>query len=124
MTQAIETPTDSPEAPATARPTSANRYQLFEDGQGDYRIYEVARAELKLPPSTLIPIQEVPGFVDGGLAKKWLKNSGDLLKGKQVMIFKGIDVARIEAETVTKVTVRFKAKKAITGPAVAEAEGK
>ena len=123
MTQTTETPTDSPEAAAAVRPTSANRYQLFEDGQGDYRIYEVARQELKLPPGSLLPIQEVPGFLDGGVAKKWLKNSGDLLKGKQVMVFKGIDVARIEAETITKVTVKFKTKKAITGPAVTEAGG-
>ena len=123
-TQTLDTPTDEAEAPkAGSKPTAANRYQLFDDDTGDYRIYEILPMGESIPKGTLAPIATVPGFESTYAAKKWINNSGDLLSGKQIMILKGLEICRIDVETVSKVQVKFKPKKAITGPAATEAGG-
>jgi len=124
---AIETPTDEVEAPSkkTRKPTAANRYRLFDDGGGDYRLYEVAGVDSGLPKGALLPIPEVPAFVNTEQAKKFVNNSGDLLNGKQVLIFKGIEMCSITVQTTTQVRPKWKRRKPVTGPAAkaAEAEG-
>lgn len=123
-TAAPETPTDEvtpPTAPAK-KPTAANRYQLFDDGDGDYRIYEIAKQETNLPKGSLIPIAEVPGFASTYLARKFITNSGNQLEGKQMMILKGLEICSVDVETITKVGVKFKPKKAIGGPAASTGE--
>lgn len=121
---ALETPTDSPDAPPVAgsKPTAANRYRLFDD-EGDYRIYEIAPAEAGLPKGSLLPIAEVPGFMASALARKWINNSGNKLEGKQFLILKGLEIGSVTVETKATVQIKFKKKTAITGPAVTEAEG-
>jgi hypothetical protein len=120
---APETPTDDVEAPAAVvkKPTAANRYQLFDDGQGDYRIYEISQSK-ELPKGTLLPIAEVPGFESSAAARKFINNSGDLLEGKQLMILKGLEICAVDVQTVKKVDVKFKPKRAITGPASSTGE--
>lgn len=118
--QVIETPTDEVEAPKR-KPNAANRYICFNDGEGDYRIYEIAPTNLKLPPGTLLQIPEVPGFLDSRAQTRWLKNSGDRLQGKQFMTVKCLQLGRVKVETVTKVEVQFKPRVAVTGPAATEA---
>ena len=119
----LETPTDEVTPPkAKSKPTAANRYQLFNDGEGDYRIYELAHSDSGLPPGSLLPIAGIPGFESTYQAKKFANNSGDLLQGKQIMILKGLEICTIDVQTVSKVTVRFKPKKAITGPAASAGE--
>lgn len=122
-TQVIETPTDSAEVLPTAKPNAANRYRCFNDGQGDYRVYEVAPSELKLPAGTLLQIPEIPGFEDSRAMTRWLKNSGDKLKGKQFLTLKGLQMGRVTVETVIKTEVEFKPRVAVTGPASTEAGG-
>lgn len=122
-TEAPETPTDEVEAPAPkAKPTAANRYRLFGD-DGDYRIYEIAKADSGLPKGTLLPIAEVPGFSSSAAARKWANNSGNKLDGKQFLILKGLDIGGSQVETVTKAKIKWKEKTPITGPAATEAEG-
>jgi hypothetical protein len=119
----LETPTDSPEAPvAGAKPTAANRYRLFDD-EGDYRIYEIAQKAAGLPKGSLLPIAEVPGFQSSAAARKWINNSGNKLEGKQFLILKGLEIGSVQVETKATVSVKFKKKTAVTGPAVTEAEG-
>lgn len=116
----VETPTDTadpPKAPHKPKPTAANRYQLFDDGEGDYRIYEIATQDSGLPKGSLTPIATVPGFTSSYLARKWIGSSGNLLEGKQLMILKGLEICSVEVETVSKVGVKFKPKKPVTGPA-------
>ncbi len=122
-TQTIETPTDEVEAPKGVKPNAANRYICFNDGEGDYRIYEIAPTSMKLPPGTLLQIPEVPGFDDSRVMTRWLKNSGDKLKGKQFMTLKGLQMGRVKVETVVKTEVEFKPRIAVTGPAATEAGG-
>ncbi len=119
-----ETPTDDPTPPKAkrAKPTAANRYQLFDDGDGDYRIYEIARKESGVPKGALLPIAGIPGFESTYLARKFITNSGDKLSGKQLMILKGLEICSVDVQTVKKVGVKFKPKKAVTGPAASGGE--
>jgi hypothetical protein len=119
----LETPTDEVTPSEGKAPTRANRYRLFDDEQGDYRIYQILPKSDQHPQGTLAPIPQVGGFVSTYQARKFINNSGDLLKGKQVMIFKGLELCKIDVETVLKVQVKFKPKKAVTGPAATEAGG-
>ena len=122
-TAAPATPTDSPEAPAAgAKPTAANRYRLFDD-EGDYRIYEIAKQEAGLPKGTLLQIAEVPGFTSSAEARKWVNNSGDKLEGKQFLILKGLEIGGANVETTTKLTIKWKPKTPVGGPAATEAGG-
>ena len=119
-----ETPTDevAPPTAKRAKPTAANRYQLFDDGDGDYRIYEIAKQDTKLPKGALLPIAGIPGFESTYAARKFINNSGNLFEGKQMMILKGLEICSVDVQTVTKVGVKFKPKKAITGPAASAGE--
>lgn len=123
-TKAPETPTDEVDPPKAkrAKPTAANRYQLFDDGDGDYRVYEIGQAANNVPKGSLLPIAGIPGFDSTYSARKFINNSGDLLEGKQMMILKGLEICSVDVQTVSKVSVKFKPKKAITGPAAGGGE--
>ena len=120
----IETPGDDPTPPKAPakKPTAANRYQLFDDGDGDYRIYEIAKKDSGLPKGSLIPVAGIPGFASTYEARKYINNSGNKLEGKQVMILKGLEICSVDVQTVTKVGIKFKPKKAVTGPAASTGE--
>ncbi len=125
------TPGDSPEAPppaaAVKRPTAGNRYEVFDDGQGNYRVYQLADAAMQkthqCPPGTLFPIQEIAGFSTNHEVRSFLRKSGDLLNGKQFMVIRAIDIGSVDVATVTKAKLNWKPKKAVKGPAQAEATG-
>lgn len=127
----VETPTDEVEssresraAPAPkSKPTAGNRYRLFDDDDGDYRIYEILPASDHVPKGTLAPIAEVPGFRSTADAKKFVNNSGDLLNGKQLLILRGLEICSVQVQTVTRVQPRWKPKTPVTGPAATEAGG-
>lgn len=117
----LATPGDDPEAPPRKKsPTRANRYRLFDDDTGDYRIYQLASKDSGLPAGSMMPVAEVPGFKSTYLAKKFIENSGDTFTGMQLMIFKGLDICSIDVEVIKTVKVNFKPKTAITGPAAGE----
>ncbi len=120
---AIETPTDEAVPVPKPRPTAGNRYQLFDDEEGDYRILEIAPAGKDIPKGSLMPIAEVPGFTDTASAKKFIRASGELFEGKQLMIIKGIEICSVQVETVSKVAVNFKQKKPKGKAASAGEEG-
>lgn len=124
-TEPLETPTDDPSPPKARRkrkPTAANRYQLFDDEQGDYRIFEIAHADSGAPKGSLMPIAGVPGFESTYQARKFINNSGNKLEGKQLMILKGLEICSVTVQTVSKVGIKFKPKKAIGGPAASSGE--
>ena len=124
ITPGLATPGDDPDPPKVLgkKPTAANRYRLFEDGDGDYRIYEITKSDSGMPRGSLVPIGGVPGFLTTYIAKKFITNSGDKFSGKQLMIFKGLEICSVEVETVSKVGVNYKPKKAVTGPAAGGGE--
>lgn len=119
---ATETPTDSP-TPTTRRkkprrdkgkanPNRARRMRVLGKGEGDYCIYEVVPPEsTEIPPGALLPIPGVPRFTDTVKANAWIrKESGDLLHGKQVMIFRAMDLLRVGVEMKPVVTIVAKPK--------------
>lgn len=120
----LETPTDETAAPSTDRkPTAGNRYRLIDDATGDFRIYEISgESHAPLPKGSLMAIPDVPGFTNTADAKKFIRNSGETLKGKQLMILKAIEICSVQVQTVSKVEVKFKQRKAVGGPAAGDGE--
>lgn len=117
------TPTDDPAPPRPRRrkPTAGNRYELFDDGEGNFRIYELSKAD-GVPKGTLIPIPGVPGFENQRHCIRFINNSGDLLRGKQLMVLRGLEICSVDVKTVSRVSVNYKPKRPIGGPAASAGE--
>jgi hypothetical protein len=65
----------------------------------------------------------VPGFKSCAEAERWLARSDQQLAGKQVLILRALRVARVEAQTVTKVQLKWKPRKLVHGPGLVEEAG-
>jgi hypothetical protein len=113
-TDALPTSVGAPAVPKK-RAKRQRRYELFDDGQGDYRIYQIADASSKLPPGSLIPIPEIGGHKTSVDAIAAVKKSGQVLMNKQVLIFRGLQIMRVELETQPQVKVTAKERKQISG---------
>ncbi|MCP4899971.1 MAG: hypothetical protein GY906_23630 [bacterium] len=112
-----ETPTDSSKGKGS-HPKRGIRKRVLGEGEGDYCIYEIASQGSPLPAGALIPIPEVPRFEDTVKAMTWLrKESGDLLAGKQVMIFRAMEILSLQVENKPTVTISAKPKVVVTMPA-------
>jgi hypothetical protein len=99
------------------------RFQLFDDGGGDFRIYEIVGPGSKVAPAgSLVPLPEFGGFPDAIAAKKALRTNGDKLQGKQVMIYRGVEIVKIMVETRPQIRIESKERKQVSGP-VAPAAG-
>lgn len=121
MTEATQevptTPTDelAPKKPKTKR---GNRKRLLGNGEGDYCVYEVIPAgHPHMPAASLVPIPNIPRFVDTVKASKWIRQEGgDLLAGKQVMIFRAMEILDIQVQTKTSVVITAKPRKLVGDP--------
>lgn len=119
----LVTPTDDTSGVASQRrkiPNRGKRKRVLGEGEGDYCIYEILGKEnaFKVAPGSLIPIPTVPRFKDTVSAIKWLRNeSGDLLAGKQVMIFRACEILSLVIETKPTITIQTKPKVTVTAPA-------
>ncbi len=118
----LQTPGDDAAAKQTAsHPTKGRRFRVMGAGEGDYCIYSIAPPGGQLPDGCLIPIPEVPRFESTAEARKWAKHgSGDLLAGKQVIIFQVMDIGNCEVQNQPVVTMTWKPKIQVSGP---ETEG-
>jgi hypothetical protein len=93
------------------------RYRLFDDGAGDFRIYEIIGPGHKtLPQGTLAPIPEFTGYENAIVAKKALRTHGDKLQGKSVIVLRGVEIVRVEVETKPTITITSKPRKQVSGP--------
>lgn len=102
-------------------PQRGVRKRVLGEGEGDYCIYEIAGPETQLPRGALLPLPNVPRFVDTGGALKWIRNeSGDLLAGKQVMIFRACEVLSLRVQQKPTVVIEAKTKVTVTKPGTAE----
>lgn len=123
-----ETPTDSPVA-ATGTPRSVpargTRKRVLGQGEGDYCIYEIVGAQhAEIPAGSLLPIPNVPRFTDTVSALKWLRNeSGDLLAGKQVMVFRACEILHLQLQQKPTVVIQSKAKVTVNKTPEAPANG-
>lgn len=119
-----ETPTDD-SVPAAAEkqkmPQRGIRRRVLGEGEGDYCIHEIAGQGMPYPRGCLIPIPDVPRFQDTASAMKWIRNeSGDLLAGKQVMVFRACEILTLEVQQKPTVVISAKPKVTVTNPAAAE----
>lgn len=116
---ATDTPTD---VTKPKRKRGGKRKRLLGEGDGDYCIYEIASVDSGLPQGSLIPIPNVPHFETTIKALAWLRNdSRDLLAGKQVMIFRAMEILSLRVETKAVVTFEAKPKRAVPTPEKAQA---
>ena len=104
------TPTDRA-VPYTKVPNRGVRKRLLGDGDGDFCIYAISEGEHGIPPGALLPVADVPRFVNAKLAKAWLKNlSGDLLANRQILIFRAVELINVTVVSHTKVELIEKTK--------------
>lgn len=119
--QVVETPTDSPAKPRRKRPVGGNRYRL--NAKGDYTVYQIAPPDSGMPPGTLLPIPGVPKFPTSEKTQAWVEKSGDKLSGMQIAILKFVHIGAIAVETIKQVSVQWKPRTPVTGPAATEEGG-
>ncbi len=111
----------TPKQSTAIHPTKGRRFRVMGTGEGDYCIYQIAPQDSQLPPGALLPLPEVPRFENHAAAMKWVRNdSGDLLAGKQVMVFCAHEILTITVENRPKVTINAKPKVQISGPEKAD----
>lgn len=111
----METPTDQPVLERKKKPRG-QRKRVLGSGEGDYCIYEIAPTDSGMPAGTLIPIPSTPRFQHTVEAMRWItKDSADLLAGKQVMIFRCMEILNLRLETKPRVVIEAKPK-VVTAP--------
>lgn len=114
---------DAVPKPKRKHPSKGRSYRILGEGEGDYCIFEMADKDSQMPGGTLIPIPEVPRFEDTASAMRWVKtDSGDLLMGKQVMIFKAMEIMRINVLQKPQVNIEKKPRILIKTPEVEDGE--
>lgn len=119
---APQTPGDDavPQQPRS-HPTKGRRFRVLGKGEGDYCIYQIAPQDSQFPAGCLIPLPEVPRFTSCAEAMRWVRNdSGDLLSGKQVMVFCAHEILTVTVEPRPQVKIDKKPKVQISGPETAE----
>lgn len=121
----METPTDQVTQPKTkaskakrkAVAARGRRKRVLGAGEGDYCIYEIVSPDGPMPKGTLIPIPNVPRFTHTIEAMKWIRGeSRDLLAGKQVMIFRAMEILSIRVTMAPTVVIDAKTKTTVTDP--------
>lgn len=116
------TPTDDPKPQAVNEtpksvPQRGKRMRVLGDGEGDYCIGELVGPESPMPRGAIIPIPGVPRFEDTRDALKWISHkSGDLLAGKQVMVYRACEVLQITVQSKPEVVIRSKTKTVVRDP--------
>lgn len=119
--EALSTPTDQPTAAPRRVPQRGTRKRVVGQGEGDYLIYELVGPDSGLPKGSLVPIPEVPQFADTQKALQWIRNkSGDLLHGKQVIIFRVCEILALTIQAKPTVVIQAKGKVTVNKPAANE----
>jgi hypothetical protein len=111
------TPTDAP-VPVGKNPRAKpRRFRLFDDGAGDFRIYEVIQSGHKtFPAGSLVAVPEFGGYESAIAAKKALRKDGTKLQGKTLLVLRGIEIVRIVVDTNPRVMIESKERKQVSGP--------
>lgn len=120
---ATDTPVDAA-APAEKRkvPNRGIKKRVLGEGEGDYCIFELIGEHPAIPRGSLVPIPEIPRFIDTANAMKWIRTeSGDLLAGKQVMIFRACEILNLVVQTKPQVVIQTKPKVTVTKPEKSDA---
>lgn len=104
----------APGAPSPKASSRGPRKRVLGEGEGDYLIYEIIGDGQQIPKGALMPIPGVPQFEDTQKALAWIRNSsGDLLAGRQVMIFQAREILSLMVQQKPTVVIQSKPKVAI-----------
>lgn len=97
------------------QPNRSKRYKVFDDEQGDYRIYQVTTGPTAspVPKGSFLPIPASPGFNSATEAKKFLRGSGDKFAGMQLVILRVHELVSIQIEREPRAVMNFKPKKPV-----------
>ena len=130
MTETATTPTDAfpkgkTQKPARkAVPGRGIRKRILGKGEGDYCIYEIAGTASDFPAGSLIPIPETPRFESTTEAVRWIKaESGDLLTGKQIMVFRAMEIMTIRVSSKPMIEIESKPKIVVNDPTAGDGQG-
>jgi hypothetical protein len=90
---------------------------VLGEGDGDYCVYEIVPQGARLPAGALLPVPSMPRFLTTQKAVAWLRQYGaELVAGKQVMIFKAMEILDCQSEVKTVLTLATKPKVQVAGP--------
>jgi hypothetical protein len=116
---------DAPAEPAGEKRKVPNRgikKRVLGEGEGDYCIFELIGDHEAIPRGSLVPIPTIPRFIDTANAMKWIRTeSGDLLAGKQVMIFRACEILSLVVQSKPTVVINTKPKVTVTKPEKSDA---
>lgn len=113
-TPTLTTPSDGEPGVGKKLRRKPRRFKLFDDGAGDFRLYEVIPGgDKRAPAGSLVAIPEFTGYESAIAAKKALRANGDKLQGKTVLILRGIEIVRIVVETKPRVVIESKPRKEV-----------
>lgn len=99
---------DAKPATRPSYPKRGRRKRIL-DKDGDYVIMAVAPSGKAIPGGSFIPIPETPRFASTAKARNWiLKESGDLLGGKQVVVVRVMRIMKIDLVTKPGVQITEK----------------
>ncbi|MEE8372654.1 MAG: hypothetical protein V3R87_02815 [Dehalococcoidia bacterium] len=108
---------DTQPKPKRSHPSKGRTYRVLGEGEGDYCIYEITPQGSQLPLGCLVPIPETPRFESTSQAEKWIRGeSMDLLMGKQVMIFKAMEIMTIEVLNRPQISITKKPRILVKTP--------
>jgi hypothetical protein len=120
----VTTPSDSPTAVPPEKkkhPNRGTRKRVLGEGEGDYCIGELVGEGTSIPRGSIVPIPTVPRFIDTATAMKWIRNeSGDLLAGKQVMVYRACEILSLQIQSKPQVVIQTKPKVTVTKPEVSD----
>lgn len=111
----VEAPGDDAQPKPRKRTNRGRRYDLFDDGEGDYRIMAIVSSQYAqdhdIPPKSYLHLPNVPGFRSTAEARKWIREHGSDLQGLQVIILRGHHIMAVEVEQTPRITVKEKARR-------------
>lgn len=118
-------PVDAPaDAPTEKRkvPNRGIKKRVLGEGEGDYCIFELIGDHEHIPRGSLVPIPTIPRFIDTANAMRWIRQeSGDLLAGKQVMVFRACEILSLVVQSKPQVVINSKPKVTVTKPEKSDA---
>lgn len=115
-------PSDGAPAPSSepqpAKPAAPRKkptdYRLFDDGGGDFRIYEIIpQGHERFPAGTLMPIPQMPGATTAREAQKLVRAKAEQLAGKQIMVLRGIEIVRIQVDNKPRLMIDTKPRQKV-----------
>lgn len=114
---------DAKPKPKRSHPSKGRTYRVLGEGEGDYCIYEITPQGSQLPSGSLVPIPGTPRFESTSQAEKWIRSdSGDLMMGKQVMIFKAMEIMTIQVLNRPQIAIEKKPRILVKTPEVEDGE--